>query len=410
MFELTGRYNTAKIFTNASVEDSTISQILSILNEESIQGSRIRIMPDCHAGAGCVVGTTMTIQDSVIPNLVGVDIGCGMLAVRLRETKIDLDALDATIRVHVPAGAAVWDDPIYSVDYLDELLCDHKKARLKPELAAKSLGTLGGGNHFIEVDEDASGQLWLVIHSGSRHIGIEVCDFYQKSAYEDLTYLANHGNIQTKSAELIEKLRAEGREKEISTILTAFRKNYTEKKPTTPFDMAYCTGKLMEDYLHDMGIVQYHAGRNRRLIADAIIRAMGLTEEESFDTIHNYIDLESRILRKGSISAKLGERVLIPMNMRDGSLIAIGNGNEDWNFSAPHGAGRLFSRGDAKRLISLEEYQEAMVGIYTSCVGYGTIDESPMAYKPMEQILDVIQDTVDVVDIIKPVYNFKAGK
>lgn len=408
MFEIKGKYNTAKIFTDI-VEQQTIAQICTLLNQESVAGSTIRIMPDCHAGAGCVVGTTMTITDRVIPNLVGVDIGCGMLAVRLREKDFDLAWFDQIVHQYIPAGGDVWKIPLTENQELQYLACNGKNSRLKIPLANCSLCTLGGGNHFIELDRSATGDVWLVIHTGSRHIGREVCDFYQKEAFKELTFLTNCGNIQTKRAELAEFYRKAGRQREIPQALEEFTRNYQEQEPEVPAELAYCTGRLLENYLHDMGIVQRHARKNRRMIADQILRKTGFHEEESFDTIHNYIDLDAKILRKGSISAKKRERVLIPLNMRDGSIIAVGKGNPDWNESSPHGAGRLYSRSAARENIRLEDYQATMAGIYSSSVGVGTIDECPMAYKPMESIVEAIRETVDILEIIKPIYNFKAG-
>ena len=409
MLELNGKYNTAKVFTDM-IDQAGISQLISMLNQEFIQGLQVRIMPDCHAGKGCVVGTTMTIQDCVVPGLVGIDIGCGMLAIRLQETRIDLPALDSHIRKVVPSGGEVFYSPQTENRKLYDLRCI--KARgLKLELAQKSLGTLGGGNHFIEVDRDLNNNLWLIIHTGSRHLGIEICNHYQKIAYEDETIRVNGGSFNDKKNILIQKAKAEGKQRELSKIIKAFTVSYEEIPPTSPYELTPLRGEHFLDYLHDMEIVQEHAALNRQMIAKAILKAAKLHEAERFDTIHNYIDTKTMILRKGSISAQAGEKVLIPMNMRDGCLICVGKGNPDWNFSAPHGAGRLYSRSAARDNISLTEYKNTMqeAGIFTTSVNSGTIDESPMAYKPMSMILENIQDTVSVVDRLVPIYNFKAS-
>lgn len=411
MFDIKGKYNTARVFTDL-VDNATISQINTLCNLEVYKDSKIRIMPDCHAGKGCTVGTTMTITDAVTPNLVGVDIGCGMLAIKLKEQRIDLPNFDSIVRKFVPSGGSVHDDPRASktVD-VEELRCINRKARIRPLLAYQSVGTLGGGNHFIEIDRDSEDNLWLVIHTGSRHLGIEVCDFYQKAGYDYLKFEINNGNRKTKQAELVERLKSEGRHKDIYKEVNKFNKEYTEINPRIPFELAYVTGELFEDYLHDMKIVQEHARCNRAEIARILIKQAKLHEVERFDTIHNYIDTENKILRKGAISAQAGEKVLIPINMRDGSLICVGKGNPDWNYSAPHGAGRLYSRSDTKSRFSVTEYKKTMndAGIYTSSVNSSTLDECPMAYKPLESIVGNIDETVEIIDTIKPIYNFKAG-
>lgn len=337
---------------------------------------------------------------------------CGMLAVKLKEKKIDLPNFDSIVRKFIPSGGSVHDDPRESktID-VEELRCINRKAKIRPLLAYQSVGTLGGGNHFIEIDRDSEDNLWLVIHTGSRHLGIEVCDFYQKAGYDYLKFEINKGNRKTKQAELIEKLKSEGRHKDINKEVNRFNKEYTEINPSIPFELAYVTGELFEDYLHDMKIVQEHARCNRAEIARILIKQAKLHEVDRFDTIHNYIDTDNMILRKGAISAKAGEKVLIPMNMRDGSLICIGKGNSDWNESAPHGAGRLYSRSDTKSKFSVTEYKNTMKqsGIFTTSVCAGTLDECPMAYKPAQEIIDNIGNTVDIIDIIKPIYNFKAS-
>ena len=409
MIEIPGKYNTAKVYTDY-IDNATISQVMTLCNVEAFKGNKIRIMPDCHAGKGCTVGTTMEITDAVTPNLVGVDIGCGMLSIQLKEQRIDLPAFDSVVRKFVPSGASVHNSPRMAGPDIENLRC-YKSGKIREMLAYCSIGTLGGGNHFIELDKDNEGNIWLVIHTGSRHLGLEVCDYYQKQAYLDLKFKANKGNLQTKTEELIAKLKSEGRHKELSKEIKNFKKNYTEIEPSVPFELAYCTGQLLEDYLHDMDIVQKFASANREQIAKVILKQAGLHAVDKFETIHNYIDTKYKILRKGAISAQLGERVLIPINMRDGSLICIGKGNEDWNYSVSHGAGRLFSRSDTKSKFSLSDYKKTMkeAGIYSTSVSQSTLDECPMAYKPIESILDNIQDTVEVIDIIRPIYNFKAG-
>lgn len=551
MLELKGKYNSCKVFTDG-IDSETISQLTSLLNQEFVSDSQVRIMPDTHAGKGCVIGTTMTITNKVVPNLVGVDIGCftgdtkvwlsscyyesikllvgknfivdsfdeeqkcfvrskavalktrenaslvsvtykskitnnittvrctpdhkflvstdnscsysevtwveakdlvkgmrlvseddyvyvesvtelqekedvyclsvddthnfvldggiivhncGMRAVKLAEKHLDLPNLDSVIHKYIPAGFEIHEEAIAASGVANIL------APVNVDKAFKSLGTLGGGNHFIEVDVDKNGDYWLVIHTGSRHLGIEVCDYYQNLAYENIKLKQHDGKtIQELSRELVDEYTKAGRKKEISKALTKLRSDYKATHVTVPFELAYLEGQAMQDYLHDMKLAQEHAKINRETIAKQILKYAKLTGVESFDTIHNYIDVDNMVLRKGSISAQAGEKVIIPMNMRDGSLICIGKGNPDWNYSAPHGAGRILSRSKAKDTISMAEYQESMKGIYTTSVNRGTIDESPMVYKPIEEIMKNIEDTVEIVDVIKPVYNFKAGE
>ena len=402
MLELIGKHNTCRVFTD-HIDDATKGQLLALLDQEWAKDARIRIMPDTHAGKGAVVGTTMTLKDKAVPNLVGVDIGCGMLAVCLKEARIDFDRLDRVIREYVPAGPAIHEEAIAGSNAEDIL------APVNVPRAMQSLGTLGGGNHFIEVDRDAQERLWLVIHTGSRHLGIEVCDYYQSLGYEELKEQAAGGSLKQKTKELIESLKAQGRDREISKELAALTAAHKAAVPDVPQALAYVTGKAFDNYLHDMKLAQEHARVNRETIARTIIKRMKLHETDRFDTIHNYIDTEAMILRKGAISAQAGERIIIPMNMRDGSLICRGKGNPDWNFSAPHGAGRILSRTEAKNSISMADFKASMKGIYTTSVDSSTIDESPFAYKPMQEIIDHIQDTAEVLDIIRPVYNFKAG-
>ena len=393
MFEINGKYNIAKVFTD-NIDNTTISQIINLLNQPFVTDSKIRIMPDCHAGAGCVIGTTMTIQDKVVPNLVGVDIGCGMLAVKLEETEIDLRQLDEVINRYVPSGFNVHDCEMFRSD------ANKIFAPVNLSLAFRSLGTLGGGNHFIELNRDDTGALWLVIHTGSRHLGLEVAHYYQELGYKNL----KSDNTRHKIEDLITQLKAQGREKEIQKLITAIKR----EEPAVPKDLCYVEGTALESYLHDIRYVQNHAKLNRKCIADIILDRMKLHEVDSIETIHNYIDVEHKILRKGSVSAQLGERLIIPINMRDGSLLCTGKGNPDWNESAPHGAGRILSRGSAKEKINLKEFQDSMKGIYSTSVVESTIDEAPMVYKPINEIVENIRDTVDVDMIIKPIYNFKA--
>lgn len=551
MLELRGKYNSCKVFTD-DIANETISQLTNLLNQEFVSDSQVRIMPDVHAGKGCVIGTTMTLHDKVVPNLVGVDIGCftgdtkvwlssghyesirdlvgksfvvdsfdeeqkcfvyskaiavktrenaslvsvtykskitnnittvrctpdhkflvstdtscnysdvtwveakslvkgmrlvseddyvyvesvvelqeredvyclsvddthnfvldggvivhncGMRAVKLADKSIDLPNLDSVIHKYIPAGFDIHKEAIASSGVSDI------KAPIDVEKAYKSLGTLGGGNHFIEVDKDKNGDYWLVIHTGSRHLGIEVCNYYQNLAYENLKLKEHNGKtIQELTKELVEAYTKAGRKKEISKALTKLRNDYKETHVAIPFELAYLEGQAMQDYLHDMKLAQEHAKINRETIAKQILKYAKLTEVESFDTIHNYIDIDNMILRKGSISAQAGEKMIIPMNMRDGSLICIGKGNKDWNYSAPHGAGRILSRSKAKDCVSMQEYKDSMRGIYSTCISRSTIDESPMVYKPIDEIMENIKDTVDIVDVIKPIYNFKAGE
>ena len=397
MFDLNGKYATARIFTD-NIENEAISQIYELCNQEFVDGCKVRIMPDVHAGKGCTIGTTMEIKDKVVPNLVGVDISCGILCIKLKEKEIDFQQLDDIIRKYIPSGMNIRDKAIDSSEIrkigLQKLKCINN---INMDRAEKSLGSTGGGNHFIEIDIDEEQNLYLVIHSGSRYLGKQVAEYYQKIATNDLTH-----NTKEKIA-LIEKLKNEGREKEIECALKVF------DKPKIPSYLAYLEGIHLKNYLYDVGIIQKYAHINRKTIANEIITRMGLTIEEEFTTCHNYIDLDNMILRKGAISAQKGEKLIIPINMRDGSIIGIGKGNPDWNYSAPHGAGRIMSRSKAKELVSLEEFKKSMSGVWTTSVCQSTIDESPMVYKPIEEIIENIKDTVTVEKIIKPIYNFKAN-
>lgn len=395
MIEIKGKYNIAKVFTH-NLEREAKEQIMELCNQEFVKDSIIRIMPDTHAGAGCTIGTTMTITNKVVPNLVGVDIGCGMETIMLKQDEIDFEKLDRVIYDYIPSGFSIRKNQHKYVENIDfnSLAC---KKHVDLERARLSIGTLGGGNHFIEVNKDRNGRLYLVVHSGSRHLGKQVAEYYQKLGYKELT------DTNKMRTETIRKLKAEGREKEIRDEVSKITPVKINK------NLAYVQGRNYDDYLHDMRIVQRYALYNRKAIIDEIVSRMDFDIKEQFTTIHNYIDLDNMILRKGAISAQKGEKVLIPINMRDGSLLCIGKGNKEWNYSAPHGAGRLMSRREAKKTIRLEEFKKSMEGIYSTTVNRFTLDECALAYKPMDEIINNIQDTVKIVDIIKPVYNFKAS-
>lgn len=400
MIEIVGKHNTAICYTDI-LESGAFAQIQAVCNEEAFAESKIRIMPDVHAGKDCTIGTTMTIHDKVVPGMVGVDIGCGMETVRISEKEIDFKRLDSLIREKIPCGREVRKLPhaLNSEIDLNELCCADQ---VNLERACRSIGTLGGGNHFIEIDRDASGNIYLVVHSGSRHLGCEVAEYYQKQGR-----LAMWGGAQYQIKQTIEALKEQGRFQEIQPTVKALKK---EHEIMMPRDLAYVEGKLFDDYIHDMKIVQRFAAINRRAMTKVIIEGMCFTEAERFTTTHNYIDTDSMILRKGSVSAKNGEKLLIPINMRDGSLICIGKGNEDWNFSAPHGAGRLMSRSAAFQSLSMEEYKAEMADVYSTCVVPDTLDESPMAYKSMDEIVNQITPTAEIICRIKPIYNFKAAE
>lgn len=400
MKEINGLYNTAKVFTD-NMDELSVEQIKKLCNQDFIQGSKIRIMPDVHSGAGCTIGTTMTIKDKVVPNLVGVDIGCGMETIAIKEKVIDFEKFDNLIYEKIPAGINIRKDmhKYASEIELEELRCFYNISHVR---AGRSIGTLGGGNHFIEVDRDDDGNLYIVIHSGSRHLGKEAAQYYQEEAYKQL-----NGCTKRDIDKVILDLKNSGRQAEIPAVIENLRNNVTSEIPQ---ELAYVSDYLFDDYIHDMKIIQKFAVLNRKAIADELVQGLGLTVEDEFTTIHNYIDTESMILRKGAVSARLGERLLIPINMRDGSLICTGKGNPDWNYSAPHGAGRILSRGQAKKRFTVEEFQETMGGIYTTSVNDETLDECPMAYKAMDEIMNNIKPTADIVKVIRPIYNFKAGK
>lgn len=402
MIEIIGKYNAAKCFTS-QIEDGAREQIKQICDTEAFANAKIRIMPDVHAGKGCTIGTTMTITDRIVPSMVGVDIGCGMYTVYLGKIGLDFERIDEAAH-SIPSGRNVWEGRQERFD-LSTLRCYRNLKDTKR--LERSLGTLGGGNHFIELDEDDEGGKYLVIHSGSRNLGTQVAEFYQRIAVD-----LNLGKEEyfKQREEVIAAYKAEGRRGEIQAELQRMEKAFEAKEPTLPRDLCYLYGAFMEDYLHDVDICQKFAERNRAKMAEIILEKTGMAAADSFQTIHNYIDVREMILRKGSVSAKKGEKLLIPINMRDGSLICVGKGNEDWNFSAPHGAGRLMSRSAALERLTLEEYQKEMQGIYSTCVNASTLDESPMAYKSMSEIVENIEPTAEIVMRIKPVYNFKAAE
>lgn len=400
MIEVKGKYNTATIFTD-NIEEAAYSQVLNLMNQKFAEGSKFAIMPDCHAGAGCVIGLTMKVVDKVVPNLVGVDIGCGMLVVKVdRSFKFDLEKVDRIWHEDIPSGMN-WRTKKHR--FADLAKIEDILAPIGVDKLKLSIGTLGGGNHFGEIDVDDEGNYYIVIHSGSRHLGIEVCKHYQRMAIE------YHKGKKKSDVSIIQQLKNDGRQSEIEAVLKANK----DALPSIPDELAYLEGQQLEDYLYDMKIAQEYAVWNREAMMDVLLQGLGIGKDailEKFCTIHNYIDIDNRILRKGAISLQKDETAIIPMNMRDGSLIVLGKGNPEWNFSGPHGAGRLMSRSKAKESLSVDEFRQSMDGIFTTCVGKNTIDESPMAYKPMDEIIRNIQDTAEVVKIIKPVYNFKAAE
>lgn len=392
-----------KIFTD-NIEYEALEQIKTLTGHPAFSDCKIRIMPDVHAGAGCVIGFTANLGDKVIPNIVGVDIGCGMLTVNLGQIDIDFEKLDEIIKQYIPSGRSIHSVETCKEYFFRRFRCYEHLQNI--DRLQKSLGTLGGGNHFIEIDEDSKGNKYLVIHTGSRNLGKQVADYYQNLAIEkcDRKHKINHYHN-----ELIENFKSQGRKKEINSAWQELNQWLKKYIPELPKELSYLTGKDRLDYLNDMHLCQIFAYDNRYMIAREITEKMGWTLTEFFETIHNYIS-DYNIIRKGAIAAYEGQKVLIPMNMRDGCIIGIGKGNEDWNCSAPHGAGRLMSRAKAKTSISMEEFESSMEGIYTTSINEFTLDESPMAYKPMEDIMKHIKDTVDIVDIIKPIYNFKASE
>ncbi|WP_407695394.1 RtcB family protein [Selenomonas massiliensis] len=399
--EIRGRCGVAIAYAKV-IEDEAVEQIRRMCDYEFTEGASIRIMPDVHWGKGCTIGTTMTVWDKVVPNLVGVDIGCGMYTVDLGKGEIDLARFDEAAHF-VPSGRNLWDGRQERFD-LTELRC--YRALKDTKRIARSLGTLGGGNHFIEIDRSADGTNYLVIHTGSRNLGKQVAEYYQNIAID-----LSHGKDELFRArdELIRRYKAEGRRSELQEAIKALNRDFKARAAEIPADLAFLFGSYLEDYLHDIEICQNFARRNREVIARVLLERAGLTAGEAFHTVHNYIATDERILRKGAIAAHAGERVLIPINMRDGSILAVGRGDPDWNWSAPHGAGRLMSRTAAKERLSMEEFRETMADVYTTAVNENTLDEAPMAYKSLADIIDVIEDSVDVIEVLKPIYNFKAG-
>ena len=409
-----------KIFTD-NIEREAIDQINTLLEQPAFADCKVRIMPDVHAGAGCVIGFTADLGDKVIPNIVGVDIGCGMFTVELGRidtgingktdssivnyvTDIDYEKLDNVIRTCIPSGRNVHEEINYIFPELKNLRCYNKLKNI--DWLERSMGTLGGGNHFIEIDEGFEGRKYLVIHTGSRNLGKQVADYYQNLAVE---LMIGRDKLAYERDRLIAEYKDQGRSSEIQDAIKELRNTWRKKTNDIPKELCYLTGKYRDDYIYDMKICQRFAKQNRLMIALKIMLSMGWYSIDLFETVHNYID-ESNMIRKGAISAKKGEKVLIPINMRDGSLLCVGKGNEDWNCSAPHGAGRIMSRSKARESISMESFRESMAGIYTTSICESTIDESPMAYKPMDEIINNIKDTVDILDVLKPVYNFKASE
>ena len=413
-----------KIFTD-DIKQEAIDQINLLLEQKPFKDCKVRIMPDVHAGKGCVIGFTANLGDKVIPNIVGVDIGCGMLCVELGKIDLDLEKLDKVINENIPAGRNIREEKLMDFYKINDLHCLRELKETKK--FNRAIGTLGGGNHFIEVDIDEEGNKYLVIHTGSRNLGKQIAEYYQNLAIE---LCSGKEEMFKKKEEIITTYKEQGKKSEIQKALKELEEEYKQNKPNLPNELCYLTGKYRERYLHDMKICQSYASLNRRHIAIQILKKyFDIKEDETFrlalvgdvvtcdlkqwefrgfETIHNYISFEDNIVRKGAIRANKGERVIIPINMRDGSIIAVGKGNEDWNSSAPHGAGRLMSRHKAKEIFKLEEFKESMKNIYSTSVVEDTIDEAPFAYKPMQEIIDNIQDTVEIEKIIKPIYNFKA--
>lgn len=398
-----------KIFTE-NIEPEALNQVYTLIKQPAFADCKVRIMPDVHAGAGCVIGFTADLGEKVIPNIVGVDIGCGMLTVELGNIDLDLATVDQIIRAKVPSGRNVHEGRPFAFDRLKELRCYRELKDTKR--LERSIGTLGGGNHFIEVDVDEDGTKYLIIHTGSRNLGKQVAEYYQNLAIE---IMQGKDELYAKQEQLIAEYKAQGRRKEIQKAIKELHRKFNPNPLNIPKDLCYLTGKYREDYLHDMEICQHFASLNRYHIANTIIGDLfgadiAYWKLPMFETIHNYIEFGTNMVRKGAISAKAGEPLLIPINMRDGCILGKGKGNEDWNCSAPHGAGRIMSRSKAKEVVSLKEFEDSMQGIFTTSVGQSTIDEAPMVYKPMAEIVENIADTVEIVKIIKPIYNFKASE
>nr|DAU84735.1 MAG TPA: tRNA-splicing ligase RtcB [Caudoviricetes sp.] len=381
-----------------TVEQTTASQIQEMQECVAYKDNIIRIMPDCHAGKGCTIGTVISIRDKVVPSTVGVDIGCGVLVVELKDININLQELDECINTYIPSGFNIHDEPLCTWDKLKFLHC---VLNIDTDNVDKSIGSLGGGNHFIELNEDSNKNKYLVIHSGSRNLGVKVCKFYQNLAIHDCV------TKKVDCSDIIESMKAAGTPEKIQELI----KERKSKYPVIKKELSYLKGENLASYLHDMLLVQEYADLSRKTIAKRILQALNIGTLENynyFTSVHNYIDLEHNILRKGAIAAYNNQRLIIPINMRDGSLICIGKGNIDWLYSAPHGAGRLMSRAKAKETLDLTDFKESMKGIYTTSVCKETIDEAPMVYKSMNEIIDCIKDTVEIKQIIKPIYNFKA--
>ena len=400
--KIKGKVNTALCYAKV-VEEEAIEHIRRMCDYAVTENSQICIMPDVHAGKGCTIGTTMTIADKVVPNVVGVDIGCGMYTVNLGKDEVDFEKVDEAAHF-IPSGREVWEGRQEKFD-LTNLHCYRELKEAKR--LARSLGTLGGGNHFIEIDEAADGTKYLIIHSGSRNLGKQVAELYQKLA---INLNCGYGEYLKKRDEIIRTYKEQGRKSEIQSALKQIRWQVHESSASIPEDLCYLEGKYLEDYLHDVKVCQVFARRSREKMAEIILKRTGMNGSDAFHTIHNYIDTDEMILRKGAIAAHKGERVLIPINMKDGSILAIGKGNPEWNYSAPHGAGRIMSRTKAKNELNLDEYKQAMKGIYTTSANENTLDEAPMAYKSQESIIDVIRESVDIIDVMKPIYNFKASE
>jgi len=408
MVEITGKYGTAKIYVtdDAHLDDETRKQLYELMNSKAVEGTQVRIMPDTHAGKGATIGTTIKLKGRVIPSAVGCDVGCGMLVAKLDGNKVHelfghedgLERLDKVWRNMIPMGTSHRSKvhKFASNCHLDKIIAPINKDKL-----LYSIGTLGGGNHFGELDVDNNGDYYLVIHSGSRHLGIEVESYYTKKAKD------YHTDCSKEKSDLIAKLKAEGREKDIQKELSKLK-----NPDPVPTHLAYLEGPMLDMYLNDMKWAQEYAMWNREAMLEDILDELKLKKAvvDKFCTIHNYIDIDNMILRKGSISLQKDELAIIPLNMRDGSIIVKGKGNPDWNYSGPHGAGRILSRSQAKQSLKMEDFKDSMKGIYTTSVSTSTIDESPMAYKPMEEIINNIGDTCDIITRVTPIWNVKAAE
>lgn len=383
MFDIIGKFNSATVYAK-SVDSESYAQVLAMCNIEELKNSKIKMMPDMHAAEGCTIGTSITIADKINPSYVGSDIGCGMQVYKLSDSEIDFPLLDHCVRTYIPSGAAIHEKATVGIKQipLNALYCYDT---LQHDIIARSFGTLGGGNHFIEIDKSMNGYYYLIIHSGSRRLGKDVALYYQKAAYFAMNGIS--------PPEAIKK-----------------RTRFSDIESKIQPGNCFLSGEYLEKYLHDMHIAVQYADLSRKQMGEKLIEQLGLKVEDSFTTIHNYVNMEDKILRKGAVSAKNNELLIIPINMRDGCLICKGKGNDEWNYTAPHGAGRLMKRSEAKVSISIEEYKDAMKGIYSTSVNESTIDESPMAYRSIDDIIDVVEPTVEIIDITTPVYNFKASK